>query len=154
MKQYNNKKKLLKNALLMRMQIGTISFEGNLAKINKTTHVFAFWSSNFTSGDFIYNTMKNIYTSLPIESFFKRFYLFIHERFRERGRDTGRGKLRLHARIRMQDSIPGWAKTDAQPLSQTGVSESFFINVKYWKQPEWLHIERWFKKLWCIFKVE
>ena len=29
--------------------------------------------------------------------FFKRFYLFFHERHRERGKDTGRGRSRLHA---------------------------------------------------------
>ena len=39
--------------------------------------------------------------------FFKRFYLFIHERHRERGRDIGRGRSRLHAGSPMWDSIPG-----------------------------------------------
>ena len=39
--------------------------------------------------------------------FLKRFYLFIHERHTERGRDTGRGRSRLHAGSPMQDSIPG-----------------------------------------------
>ena len=40
---------------------------------------------------------------------FKRFYLFIHERHREkeRGRDTGRGRSRLHAGSPMWDSILG-----------------------------------------------
>ena len=33
--------------------------------------------------------------------FFKRFYLFIHERHRERGRDIGRGRSRLPARTLM-----------------------------------------------------
>ena len=39
--------------------------------------------------------------------FFLRFYSFIHERHRERGRDTGRGRSRLHAGSPMWDSIPG-----------------------------------------------
>ena len=38
--------------------------------------------------------------------FFLRFYLFIHERHQERGRDTGRGRSRLHAGSPMWDSIP------------------------------------------------
>lgn len=38
---------------------------------------------------------------------FKRFYLCIHEKHRERGRDTGIGRSRLHAGSSMQDSIPG-----------------------------------------------
>ena len=39
--------------------------------------------------------------------FFLRFYLFIHERHRVRGRDTGRGRSRLPAGSPMWDSIPG-----------------------------------------------
>ena len=39
--------------------------------------------------------------------FFLRFYLFIHERHRERGRDTGRGRSRLHAGSLTWDSILG-----------------------------------------------
>ena len=39
--------------------------------------------------------------------FFKRFYLFIHERHRERGRDIGRGRSRLSSGSLMWDSIPG-----------------------------------------------
>ena len=35
------------------------------------------------------------------------YLLFIHERHRERGRDIGRGRSRLHAGRPMQDSIPG-----------------------------------------------
>ena len=38
---------------------------------------------------------------------FLRCYLFIHERRRDTGRDTGRGRSRLHAGSPMQDSIPG-----------------------------------------------
>ena len=42
-------------------------------------------------------------------NFFLRFYLFIHEghREKERQRDTGRGRSRLHAGSPMWDSIPG-----------------------------------------------
>ena len=39
--------------------------------------------------------------------FFLRFYLFIHERHRKRGRDTGRGRSRLHAGSPIWDSILG-----------------------------------------------
>ena len=51
--------------------------------------------------------------------FFLMFYLFIHERHTQREnetvRDTGRGRSKLHAGSRMQDSVPGaritpWAK--------------------------------------------
>ena len=39
--------------------------------------------------------------------FFLRFYLFTHERHTERGRDTGRGRSRLHAGRLTWDSILG-----------------------------------------------
>ena len=39
--------------------------------------------------------------------FFLRFYLFMHERHRERGRDTGRGRNGLPVGSPMWDSIPG-----------------------------------------------
>ena len=39
--------------------------------------------------------------------FFKRFYLFIHERHRETEAETGRERSRLHAGSLMWDSIPG-----------------------------------------------
>ena len=44
---------------------------------------------------------------------------------RERGRDTGRGRSRLHAGSPTWDSIPGlqdqaWAKGGAKPLSHLG----------------------------------
>ena len=44
-----------------------------------------------------------------IKCFFLRFYLLIHERHREteRGRDTGRGRSRLHAGSLTWDSILG-----------------------------------------------
>ena len=43
-----------------------------------------------------------------IQSYFflKRFYLFTHERHRERGRDIGRGRSRFSARSLMRDLIP------------------------------------------------
>ena len=47
---------------------------------------------------------------------FLRFYLFIHERHTERGRDTGRGRSRLPAGSPMQDLTPGPRDHD---LSQT-----------------------------------
>ena len=47
--------------------------------------------------------------------FFLRFYLFIHERHRERGRDIGRGRSRLPVGSPMWDSIPG---PQDQDLSQ------------------------------------
>ena len=39
--------------------------------------------------------------------FFLRFYLFIHEKHRERGRDIGKGRSRLPAGNLMWDLIPG-----------------------------------------------
>ena len=61
-----------------------------------------------------------------IQVFYKRFYLFIHKRHRDRGRDSGRGRSRLPAGILMWDSILGppgsrpEPKADAQPLSHPG----------------------------------
>ncbi|CAD7677563.1 unnamed protein product [Nyctereutes procyonoides] len=52
--------------------------------------------------------------------------LFIHERHRKRGRDTGRGRSRLHAGSLTWDLIPGvsritpWAEGGAKPLSHPG----------------------------------
>ena len=39
--------------------------------------------------------------------FLKSFYLFIHERHRERGRDTGRERSRFPTGSMMWDLIPG-----------------------------------------------
>ena len=46
--------------------------------------------------------------------FLKKFYVFIHDRHRERGRDTGRRRSRLHegsltwdSILGLQDHIPG-----------------------------------------------
>ena len=47
--------------------------------------------------------------------FLKRFYLFIHERHGERGRDTGRGRSRLSVGSPIQDSIPGPRDHDLSP---------------------------------------
>ena len=58
--------------------------------------------------------------------FFK--ILFIHKRYRERGRDTGRGRSRLHAGSPMWD-CPGTLgscpepKADTQPLNHTSAPE-------------------------------
>ena len=68
--------------------------------------------------------------------FLKIFNLFIHERHRERGRDTGRGRSRLPAESPMQDSILGpWdhnlsRKADTQPLSYPGALLSFVFCMK------------------------
>ena len=56
---------------------------------------------------------------------FFKIYLFMRDRKRERGRDTGRVRSRLATGGRMQDSILGpWdhaeGKADAQPLSHSG----------------------------------
>ena len=48
-----------------------------------------------------------ILTSVSDSNFSLRFYLFIHERDRERGRDIGRERSRLHAGTLIWDSIPG-----------------------------------------------
>ena len=54
---------------------------------------------------------KTVYAICLTENllFFLRFYLFIHKRYTEiqRGRNTGRGRSRLHAESPMWDSIPG-----------------------------------------------
>ena len=57
--------------------------------------------------------------------------LFIHERYRERGRDIGRERSRLHTGSLMQDSTPRprscpEPKADAQPLSHPGGQERTF----------------------------
>ena len=52
---------------------------------------------------------------------------------KERGRDTGRGRSRLHARSQTQDSIPGLQdhalgqKAGAKPPSHPGISDTFDI---------------------------
>ena len=85
---------------------------------------YLFWISNNGS-----RITKN--ASLLI---FLRFYLFIHERHRERGRDMGRGRSRLHAGSPAWDSIPGlwdhalsrrqmlncWDTQASQEILQTG----------------------------------
>ena len=72
-------------------------------------------------------------TNLTSSSFKKkeRFYLFIHERHIERGRDIGRGKSRLPVEpdVGLDPRTPGSGpepKADTQPLSQPGVPEACF----------------------------
>ena len=75
--------------------------------------------------------------------FFKRFYLFIHERHTERGRVIGRGRSKLHAvnlmgvggakhdmgllDPRAPGSLPE-PKAEAQPLSHPGAPVTAIIN--------------------------
>ena len=60
------------------------------------------------------------------------FFFFFHQGCRERGRDTGRERSRLHAGSQMWDSIldpritPG-PKEGAQPLSHPGVPRALFL---------------------------
>ena len=69
--------------------------------------------------------------------FKKRFYLSIHGRHTERGRDTGRVRSRLPGRGGMYDSIPGprimpCQRQDTQLLSHPGIPKSglLFISTK------------------------
>ena len=52
--------------------------------------------------DILIGIALNVYVAL-----FLRFYLFIYERHKEKGRDIGRGRSRLLKGSAMQDSIPG-----------------------------------------------
>ena len=61
----------------------------------------------FSNISFIYNRDGNSISICLISPFLKIFYLFIHERRTERGRETGRGRSRLPLGSPMQDSIPG-----------------------------------------------
>ena len=65
--------------------------------------------------------------------FLKIFYLFIHERHnRERGRETGRGRSRLHAWSLMRDSIPellDHALSQKQTLNHWATQVS--LNMRY-----------------------
>ena len=57
-----------------------------------------------------HGTSRSVLEQLWFHFFFfflLRFYLFIHERCTERGRDTGGGRSRLHTGSPTQDSIPG-----------------------------------------------
>ena len=69
-------------------------------------------------------------TRPPWYFFFLRFYPFIHERHRERGRDTGRGRSRLPiGSPKYLESCPE-LQADAQPLShQTPLV--LFLNEKH-----------------------
>ena len=71
--------------------------------------------------------------------FFFKIYLFIYDRHRERGRDTGGGRSRFHAGSPMWDSILGLQdhalgpKAGAKPLSHPGIPETVFLfkNISY-----------------------
>ena len=78
---------------------------------------------------------------------FLNFIYFFHKRHTERGRNTGRGRSRLHARSTMWVGVdpgsPGScfeSKADAQPLSHSGVPVLIFyssyrkhmVNVSIW----------------------
>ena len=77
--------------------------------------------------------------SVIVWIFFSRFYLFIHDRQREKGRHTGRRRSRLPTRNLMKDSIPGprdhnLSQTDAQPLSHPGahyLNFFFFYRINF-----------------------
>ena len=68
-----------------------------------------------------------------LASFFKkRFYLFIHEKHRGRGRDIGRGRSRLPAG-ELDPGVLGSCpepKADAQPLSHPGAPLPSFLYLK------------------------
>ena len=59
----------------------------------------------------------------------KRFYLFIHERYRKKGRDIGRRRTRLPVGSLTWDSIPG--PQDQEPLSHPGAPSCFFYLATY-----------------------
>ena len=54
-----------------------------------------------------YIRMSRLNCIVDVGLIFKIFYLFIHERHTERGRDISRGGSRLLAGSPMQDLIPG-----------------------------------------------
>ena len=66
------------------------------------------WVDKLSKGFLTVNSKYNTGKSITSVIFFKRFYLFIHERHtqRERGRDAGRRRSRLLAGSPMWDSIP------------------------------------------------
>ena len=75
--------------------------------------------------------VSHIENGIKMQCFFLRFYLFIHERHTERGRDIGRGRSRLPVGSLMQGSIPGpWDHdlSQRQTLNQwtTQISQSQF----------------------------
>ena len=68
--------------------------------------------------------------------FFLRFYLFIHERHRERGRDTGEGEAgsvqgaQRGSRSWVSKIIP-WPEGGTKPLSPPGCPISLFLNSSF-----------------------
>ena len=84
----------------------------------------------------IFTTVKIIRFNRTLHlNFIFNDYLFIHERHRERGRHTGRGRGRFPAGSLMQDSIPGSRdhnlsqRQTPQPLSHPGASRIHFFFV-------------------------
>ena len=76
--------------------------------------VVLWWSKTFkiyhmicSNSEYVGNFHISTITSFQIKFLFFLKILFIHERHRERGRDTGRERSRLHAGSPMWDSIPG-----------------------------------------------
>ena len=71
--------------------------------------------------------MKTLRVFRPVYFFFKILFIYsweTHTQRRERGRDPGRGRSRLHAGSPMRDSIPGShpePKAGAKPLSPPGI---------------------------------
>ena len=85
-------------------------------------------------GKMAFNCISNFFLS------FLRFYLFIHERHTERGRNIGRGRGMLPVGSLIQDSIPGrWDHNlnqrclDTQPLNHLGVPLIFSLKSIYSK---------------------
>ena len=88
-----------------------------------------------------------------------RFYLFIHERHRERGRDSGRGRSRLPVGSPKWDSIPGpqdhnlsqrqmlshWA-TQASLFSLMSIVQILLTKAESWKGQAFSHCDL----LWYI----
>ena len=76
---------------------------------------------------FVLNTFISLCTEI-LFFFFYRFYLFIHERHRERQAEGEAGSL-WEARCGTQSQDPGTRpepKADAQPLSHPGIPRFFF----------------------------
>ena len=74
---------------------------------------YMIWNSipqKFVSSSYLFTysiIYLHLYGLIAVCLFFLRFYLFIPERHRERGRDPGRGRSRVHAGSPMRNSIPG-----------------------------------------------
>ena len=62
--------------------------------------------------------------------FFLRFYLFIYEKHRERGRDTGKGRSKLPVGSPRTPGSRPEPKADAQPLSYPGAPGVYFQKMR------------------------